>query len=710
MKMFKKTTLLVLALGVVGTLGLAACGGGDKGGTDNGNAKGEQVTLEQWTAAMTASYAADNVTANVTVSAAFTEEEMMVGGSATGAIKIANDVIYEAMSYTESMGELSYTYTDETFIINEDGTYYEWYKDSIDTLEWVTYESEDAKYNPYFSTTLGGYVLREYMGSVESSIAIYDRFEYNASTGEYTATDSSEGESMTISVKIANGKLYTLETKYVEGDEYETMKIVFTNYGTTTIGKLPNGEEAGGGEEISSAPSQGGSEEISSAPSQSGSEEIGGGEEVDFVMPEFDFDNTLGNDIVGAQVSTDELSAAIDKALAATNFTMKGHSFVQGGRSLVQSNVANGKSYNVTRATYPTTEGETETTEMHMIIGEVDGTAYAWMSFDEENWDCELADEVVVGGWQNGSDVFGDYLSMFKMLTPTFDQSTGAYSVSVEGMTVSIKIVNGAVKMIHLETTDMYITEVIEFGNAVNFKLPPVTIGGEGGEGGNEDGPSAPEVGGEVIVPEGEQVNKETWDAAIKETMAATNFSIQAQMLAYLEGRDELIMDGSMVVQVADNNGYYVQKMSIDGNKSTRYSYMGTVDGKTYNWSSADGENWECFESIYQEINGAWFLEEMFPADLTFENVTFVEEMGAYRYVGEEETVTIGFKDGKVAFVIQEYTAYTPYGNCDERDVWVLTYGDASVKLPPVQVGGDNTDNNTQIGGDNTDNKVEVMG
>ena len=106
----------------------------------------------------------------------------------------------------------------------------------------------------------------------------------------------------------------------------------------------------------------------------------------------------------------------------------------------------------------------------------------------------------------------------------------------------------------------------------------------------------------------------------------------------------------------------------------------------------------------------------MFPADMTFENVTFVEEMGAYRYVGEEETVTIGFKDGKVAFVIQEYTAYTPYGNCDERDVWVLTYGDASVKLPPVQVGGDNTDNNTQIGGGATDdggvpdNKVEVMG
>ena len=135
MKMFKKTTLLVLALGVVGTLGLAACGGGDKGGTDNGNAKGEQVTLEQWTAAMTASYAADNVTANVTVSASFTEEGMTMGGSATGAIKIANDVIHEAMSYTESMGELSYTYTDETFIINEDGTYYEWYKDSIDTLE-----------------------------------------------------------------------------------------------------------------------------------------------------------------------------------------------------------------------------------------------------------------------------------------------------------------------------------------------------------------------------------------------------------------------------------------------------------------------------------------------------------------------------------------------------------------------------------------------
>ena len=414
-----------------------------------------------------------------------------------------------------------------------------------------------------------------------------------------------------------------------------------------------------------------------------------GGDNADTeIKIEYDFDKTYGNDIVGEQVSADEMTAAINKTLAATNFTTKGHSYVHGGASLIITNVVNGKSYNATRATYETTEGEFETTELHTIVGKVDDVAYAWMSFDYgASWFAEKADEVTVGGWSNGQEVFGMYLSLFSMGESAFDATTGAYTASMEGMSVSIKIVDDEVKVItyvgEMEGESMYVTSVIEYGNAVDFELPDLNAGGSDIE--------------EVVLPKGEQVNAESWNAAIEATMAADNFLAEVGMDGLDETGENLLTRGYGTISIADNKGYVEMMQEMPGYGSVRmYSYCGNVDGKNYSWESYDGENWSMDEEGDAiTINGAWMVEELLPEDLAFENWTYDETMGGYSYKWNDTlTITVGIIDGKIGFLhtVSIGAGYQTAPIMIEK--YLFSYGDATVgDLPPVQNAGGNNEN-----------------
>lgn len=463
-----------------------------------------------------------------------------------------------------------------------------------------------------------------------------------------------------------------------------------SSFDTSVDGESNSESSAGGNESVGGGESAGGNESVGGGESAGGGESVGGGEsggEVSGeVKIEYDFDKTYGNDIIGEQVSQDEMNAAISKALAATNFTTKGHSYVAGGASLVVTNVANGKSYNATRATYQTSEGQFETTELRTIIGEVDGVAYAWMSFDQgANWMAEKAEEVVVGGWSNGQEVFGMYLSVFAAGGYTFDATTGAYTVSAEGTSFTIKIVDGEVKVItmvsEMEGDSMYVTSVIEYGNAVDFALPDLNAGGGDVE--------------EVVLPKGQQVDADTWGAAIAATMSSDNLLAAVGMEGLDETGENLLMNGYATMSIADNKGYVEMTTVMPGYGSfSMYSYCGNVGDKNYSWTSYDGENWmveETGDAI--ALDGAWMVEELLPEELAFENWTYDELTGGYSYVWTDTlTVTIGIIDGKIGFLRTVST------DAEDQDVpimiekYVFTYGGATVgELPSIEGAGDNS-------------------
>ena len=181
MKLLKKATTLFLALGM--TAGFAACGdkGGDISSVDTGAAKGEQVTLEQWTTAVTNTFAADNVTITGDNRYQFHEEwdgEMHVGsGEMNATIKLANGMVYGDLSGVDTYDGETEELTQEYYIIQEQGTYYKYLRRDGET-EWSCDEHDDAKYNPNFSVTLEWSVFVDF-GDADCFIALYDSLVYD---------------------------------------------------------------------------------------------------------------------------------------------------------------------------------------------------------------------------------------------------------------------------------------------------------------------------------------------------------------------------------------------------------------------------------------------------------------------------------------------------------------------------------------------------
>ena len=685
MKKLKKVLLLGLTFAMSATL-FAACGGkggdGGNGGVPGEDVKGEAAaTQEDWNAAWEATLLATNFTMD------FVKTYSEVGEGShdwceveeEGFIKIADGKQWSKYDYSEVWDYSAYEPDDqgeETGVWEEyygtiDGVSYKWY---YEENQW----HQSSAWNDNFATGAG--VIEEMFEEFDYEW-LYGVATYDSSKGAYTysweETKYDEVFNNTIEIKIKDGKI--VAGKKImhcddQGEGYEIDEVVVCSitYGNTEIGKLPGEEGFGEEEEDGNSSELGGSSEGG---------EIGGADSE--IKIEYDFDKTYGNDIVGEQVSADEMTAAINKTLAATNFTTKGHSYVNGGASLIITNVANGKSYNATRATY-LADGEMETTTMHMILGEVDGVDYAWMSFDGETWECELADEVVMGnGGATGQEVFGSYLSLFSMGESTFNATTGAYTVAMEGMSVSIKIVDDEVKVItyvgEMEGESMYVTSVIEYGNAIDITLPDLNAGGSDIE--------------EVVLPKGEQVNAESWSAAIAATMAADNFFAEVGMDGLDETGENLLTRGIGLISIANNKGYVEMMQEVPGFGTFRmYSYCGNVGDKNYVWESYDGESWSVEDSgAAITIDGAWMVEELLPEDLAFESWTYDETTGGYRYVWTETlTVTVGIIDGKIGFLLAVSTDAEDQSAPVMIEKYLFTYGNATIgELPPIENAGE---------------------
>ncbi|MBQ9714617.1 MAG: hypothetical protein IJV83_04790, partial [Clostridia bacterium] len=215
--------------------------------------------------------------------------------------------------------------------------------------------------------------------------------------------------------------------------------------------------------------------------------------------------------------------------------------------------------------------------------------------------------------------------------------------------------------------------------------------GGEIG-GGEEESNNA---GGDIGAVEGEEVDEAGWNEAIAATQAADNFSANLVNEGYMDG--ECLGSMMAILYVADDKGYME---SITG--ESYYNYTGNVDGFSYSWESADGENWTCEKQGEAfPVNGAWMISETLPS-VNFSDWTYDAEQGCYVYVEGMSSTTVYIADGKVAVIALADIGIMGETTFIETMIYTITYGGASVgELPPVEnvTDGENVSGGTVQGG-----------
>ncbi|MBQ8343098.1 MAG: leucine-rich repeat domain-containing protein [Clostridia bacterium] len=286
----KKLALLVLALGLVGSLGLAACGGGDNGGggvsgsvsesnsSENGGAEsesdessapvgGEEVQGETladetaWVAAINNTLAQGNATVNYTMTMDERTGEYFMATTGSATAKVADRKIYQSATGRESC---YYPSEDGTFIEEDDDFSSEMYIAMVDSMamEWSRYNTETWDCYPYegyeggFTPTVGG-LLHSTVGVYLDYFAdMYEAFE-NVD-GTYVVEMTENGASGRAELKFVNGLLYSyvmnsVFTQNVDGQVLtETTEISMTiTYGKAAVGELPPMTWDGGGDEPS---------------------------------------------------------------------------------------------------------------------------------------------------------------------------------------------------------------------------------------------------------------------------------------------------------------------------------------------------------------------------------------------------------------------------------------------------------------------------
>ena len=418
----------------------------------------------------------------------------------------------------------------------------------------------------------------------------------------------------------------------------------------------------------------------------------------DVIVPELDWDETLGDDIIGEEVTEAEFANAIKKTYASTNFAVKGCANDDYGTGVGITYIADGKMYNYTESLRITQDGSKEKEQFAMYMGMVDGVEYAWVSSNGGPWESGSAEDIGLSGLTNGM-VFQMYLSYADYNKAVFDAKTGAYLVDVvaddETVTVSIKIVDGYVGAFSLIYADMIQTFVIEYGTAYVGELPPVSGGGSTGGSGDVEIPEMDwdETLGDDII--GEEVDQAGFDEAIQNTYESQNMTSKQYV-------DMSNMEVVSAGYFADEKMYSVSTVSGqngDGTTftATQYTYAGWVDGVSYAWMSMDGRNWntmkgeECGLVGYE--NGAYFSRYL--AEFNYGSCTFDEKTGAYVLNTPDDSYqAIKITQGKVCAII--YVMKSEMTNSDGTtsqtttvERCVIEYGTAYVgELPPVSGSG----------------------
>ncbi len=616
---------------------------------------GEEVTQEEWSAAIAASLAATNVKVKVSAEMEGNMEGMSVEGTYSQEINIADGKISEESSETETLNGERETREDKDYYFAENGIYYHLSWDSRDG-EWT---KEPATYEDGVTSAAdccGAYILGE---GLEGMAFAYSMFEYNKSTGAYEYEMSAYGNTSTIEVKVKGGKIaaYTHSTKNDDFEETSGMTITYGNASVT----IPDDYLGGNG---------GGS-------SNSGSGSSNGG-------------NSNVEEIVGEGVDADGWEAAIAATLAATNVKVRlvaeqetsENGTPMGATYTGDINIANGK---ISEEYVDTVilDGDENRTEVKEYYFAEDGVYYklSWDSRDGE-WTKETATDE--DGVTSAADCCGAYFlgsplgvlgSLYSMFT--YNESKGAYeyefSMGSNSSCMEIKIKDGKVVAYtatssnnsngetYSNTTSMTIT----YGNAT-VTIPDVQIGGGDNNGDNNNTSDILEG-----LPTGERVDADGWDAAVEATASADNLVITMTMSTVMSG---ISVSGVMVSQIADNKDYTESQTTIPSyGTQTEYTYTGNVGDYCYEWSSDDGESWDYYRlGDAKDIDGTYFLEDSGILEANFEDLVYNEESGAYLLNSEEFSVfVVGIVNGKIGFI---------YTESEDMEALIrITYGNASV-------------------------------
>ena len=267
----KRFAAIVLAVGMVGSLGFTACGGSkDKG------VKGEALADEAaWVQAITDTEASINATITFEVSHEAQWGELFMTEAGSGVLEVADGKVHRFMQGRstgcyEDDGEIisiDEPITIEEYIFERDGVMVEWTKQNGE--EWESDCNLHAivgdTINYYFNVPLAEGLMQAY-----SQFALDD--------GTYTYIKETEDINRWIEIKFVDGKLYsyTAETIYKtmeEGSELvRTERTSFViSYGNATIGEFPWEEDSSDGDSSEEGGEVVGSEE---GTSEEGGEEI----------------------------------------------------------------------------------------------------------------------------------------------------------------------------------------------------------------------------------------------------------------------------------------------------------------------------------------------------------------------------------------------------------------------------------------------------
>ncbi len=657
MKTMKKVLLLVTSLCFTGAL--AACGGGNKGNNDGGNGggniSGETVANKAaWTQALTDSALATNATVSMTIKGEDRMGEFYEKGESSVTAKIANGKVYvyektDASWYFEEDGIVERDEEhdeDQTYLATIDGVTMEYFKELEQDWQISEWYQED------FSATLGFVLDWQADFSLTDVSEMYDQFVNN--NGTYSCTLEMEEDTSTAQIKFVDGKVawgkITMAGTYEDGAT-STWEMSFTiTYGNTTIGALPGQEEE---------PDSGNSSGGGSSASESGSD----GKESDNVeLPDtsVEIPETDGAPVANAE----EWAAVFQNTLSATNATIITTASENG--TLMEDGIvmiADG----VTYEKWNNKDGSSS----YCFYGEVNGQSYRWDSEDGKTWTYETTD------WtpEDYATVAYELEGMDEMLLyadSTWDAAKGMYVGENDYMTYSLKIADGKVVYIsfYMESAMMPGVDVvyqIVYGQTAAMQLPAL----------DNDTPNTPEIPELPEIPDtdGEQVKDAAeWNAAWDNTYSADNFIMYS---TYAESEYNYLE--SMYMMVADDKNYMIYTDS-DGN--AEYTFMGEVNGKSYEWISLDGKTWSVEDNYGtpDEYARGQYMFGGLRKLIDFETAEWDAKKGVYvaTYTKEDPVrVEIKIADGYVVSVVEyssgvEITYAVEYGTAVVGDLPAL--------------------------------------
>lgn len=231
----KKIAILALTLGMVGAIGLSACGGND----DVSQPQGQTfATKKDWDSAIFAT--AESTNATITFEATFEnrEGEYFEKEEGSGTMLVADGKVYHVATGTTSTNSGSQPFTSESYMVLSEGVATEWHKENDGAWESMPC---DYDFNPVLGEALGFFMDLSF---VDNFIDFYSYCEVeNASYFYIINTDEVYYKD---TLRFTNGKLSYFEsvsehTYEADGVTYTmSVKMCFTvSYGNATV-ELPS--------------------------------------------------------------------------------------------------------------------------------------------------------------------------------------------------------------------------------------------------------------------------------------------------------------------------------------------------------------------------------------------------------------------------------------------------------------------------------------